>query len=59
MPLLIVAVLGSIRLAVAVTVTVSLTPCTDSVALTTVSCESWTWAVRVTVCMPDSVKVTL
>ncbi len=43
----------------AVTVTVSDTPWTPSSASTTVSCESWTCAFRVTVSMPESVKVTV
>ena len=58
-PFLIVAAPGSIGLAVAVTVTVSVTPWTDSVGLISVSWASWTCAARVTVCMPDNVKVTL
>ncbi len=58
-PLLMVAAPGSTRLAVAVTVTVSLTPWMDRVALTKVSVDNCTCAVRVTVCMPDSVNVTV
>ena len=58
-PLLMVAVSFSMRLAVAVTSTLSVTPWRPSVASTTVSCDSWTSAWRVTFCIPDSTNVSV
>ena len=58
-PLLIDADSLSMSVADAVTVTFSETPWIPSSALTTVSVASWTCAFRVTVCIPDRVKVTV
>ena len=54
-----VAVSFSIKLAVAVTSTLSLTPWSPSVASTTVSCDNWTSAWRVTFCMPARTNVSV
>ena len=58
-PLAMVALSLSTSVASAVTVTVSSMPETPRVASAVVSCASWTFALRVAVCMPGRVKVSV